>query len=109
MSEINVNQLLTQMKIASAQAQGKAPEAVEQAAGKEVPGFSEMLQQSIDKVSALQGESKRLSEAFELGDKSVSLAEVMIAKEKASVAFQSMVQVRNKLLEAYRDVTSMQL
>ncbi|MGZ5030965.1 MAG: flagellar hook-basal body complex protein FliE, partial [Methylobacter sp.] len=41
------------------------------------------------------------------GDTNVSLAEVMVASQKASVSFQAMLQVRNKLVEAYKDVMNM--
>ncbi len=108
MSEINPNLILNQLKAVSEAAQGKAPAGATEAQG-EVPGFGEMLQKSIDNVNELQGQAKNLTEAFELGDPNVSLAEVMIAKEKSSVAFQAMLQVRNKLLEAYRDISSMQV
>ncbi len=42
-----------------------------------------------------------------MGDQDVSLAEVMIASQKASVSFQAMLQVRNKLVDAYKDVMNM--
>ena len=71
--------------------------------------FSTLLKQSIDKVNELQQTSGDLAKAFEIGDSSVSLAEVMIARQKSSVAFESVLQVRNKLMEAYREVMSMQV
>ena len=71
--------------------------------------FSTLLKQSIDKVNELQQSSGGLAKAFELGDPNVSLAEVMIARQKSSVAFESVLQVRNKLMEAYREVMSMQV
>jgi len=108
MSEINMNELLTQMKsVAAAAATGAQPQALE--AGQQAPNFTEMLKQSVDAVNNLQSEAKNLTQAFELGDKNVSLAEVMIAKEKASVSFQTMLQVRNKLVEAYRDIMNTQV
>lgn len=107
MSEINPSLLLNQLKATSELAQGKAPAGFESASP--VPGFGEMLQKSIDTVNDLQGKAKALTDLQELGDPNVSLAEVMLAKEKASVAFQAMLQVRNKLLEAYRDISSMQV
>ncbi len=48
-----------------------------------------------------------MTEDFESGDANVSLAEVMVASQKASVSFQAMLQVRNKLVEAYKDVMNM--
>jgi flagellar hook-basal body complex protein FliE len=48
-----------------------------------------------------------LSEAFERGDTSVSLAQVMVAGQKSSLAFQALSQVRNHLLTAYEEVMNM--
>jgi flagellar hook-basal body complex protein FliE len=39
----------------------------------------------------------------------VSLAEVMVASQKASLQFQAMTEVRNKLLTAYQEIMSMQV
>jgi flagellar hook-basal body complex protein FliE len=52
-------------------------------------------------------ESKALTTAFEKGDPSVSLAEVMITAQKASLQFTGMTEVRNKLLNAYQEVMNM--
>ncbi len=71
------------------------------------PGFSELFTQAIDQVREAQAESSRLREAYELGTPGVSLTEVMVAAEKSSVAFQAMNQVRNKLVEAYKEIMSM--
>ncbi|MDH5184071.1 MAG: flagellar hook-basal body complex protein FliE [Gammaproteobacteria bacterium] len=107
MSEINVNALLTQMKtMATAAQQGVPPT---QAADAVTPGFGEMLKQSIDSVNELQMASKDATTAFEMGDKNVSLAEVMLAKEKAGVAFQTMLTVRSKLIEAYKEIQNTQV
>ncbi|MFW5446947.1 MAG: flagellar hook-basal body complex protein FliE, partial [Methylophagaceae bacterium] len=49
----------------------------------------------------------KLKTAFEMGDPNVSLADAMIASQKASVAFQATLQVRNKLVQAYEEVMRM--
>ncbi len=48
-----------------------------------------------------------MKQAFELGEGDANLAEVMIAVQKSSVSFEAMVQVRNKLVEAYKEVMNM--
>jgi flagellar hook-basal body complex protein FliE len=58
-------------------------------------------------VNANQKASGDLQKRFEQGDPSVDLPEVMIAMQKSSVSFQAMTQVRNKLVEAYKDVMNM--
>lgn len=109
MSDININEHLAQLRAAAAKAQGKPNEAAEAGAAADVPSFTEMLKDSIDKVNELKTISGDKKKAFELGDPNVSLAEVMIASEKAGIAFQAMVQTRNKLVEAYRDIMNMSM
>jgi flagellar hook-basal body complex protein FliE len=101
MSEVNVNQLLAQMRTMSIEAGGK-PQATDKAGD-----FSAMLKQSIDAVNETQQTSQKLTNDFEIGKSDVSLAEVMIASQKANVSFQAMLQVRNKLVDAYKEVMSM--
>jgi len=48
-----------------------------------------------------------MATAFELGQGGVDLTEVMIASQKASVSFQAMTQVRNKMVQAYQDIMQM--
>ena len=111
MKEINTENLLVQLRANAAMAQSKIPgvQGINEAQGAGGANFSALLKQSIDKVNELQQTSSTLQQAFEVGDSNVSLAEVMIARQKSSVAFQSVVQVRNKLMEAYREVMSMQV
>lgn len=69
--------------------------------------FSDLLQQAVNNVNDLQSTSGELKNAVEMGDRSVSLAEAMIASQKAGVAFEATVQVRNKLVDAYKQIMSM--
>jgi flagellar hook-basal body complex protein FliE len=106
MSEIDVNQLLSQMRAMASQAQGDAlPPAAETNGG----DFGALLKQSIDKVNDLQQEAGDLAKAFELGDPNADLARVMVAMQKANVSFQAMTQVRNRLVSAYQDIMNMQV
>jgi flagellar hook-basal body complex protein FliE len=50
-----------------------------------------------------------MAASFAGGDGNANLHEVMIELQKASVSFQEMVQVRNKLVSAYQDVMNMQV
>lgn len=101
MSDINVNQVLAQMRTMSIEAGAKP------AVSNDSGDFAAMLKQSIDAVNQTQNTANNLSSAFETGQSDVSLAEVMIASQKAQVSFQAMLQVRNKLVDAYKDVMSM--
>jgi flagellar hook-basal body complex protein FliE len=69
--------------------------------------FSSMLTSALNNVNNLAQETGRLRKAAEMGDPNVSLAQVMIASQKSSLAFEATVQVRNKIVEAYKDIMSM--
>lgn len=74
-----------------------------------VPDFQAMLGNAVNGVNATQQHSASLASRFEQGDPTIDLPEVMIAMQKSSVSFQAMTQVRNKLVEAYKDVMNMPL
>ena len=106
MNTIDTNQLLIQLRAAAAQAQNPSTHQVEQ------PGaanFSSLLTQSIEKVNDMQQTAGNMTKAFEMGDPNVTLPEVMIAKSKAGLAFEGMVQVRNKMIDAYQEIMRMQV
>jgi flagellar hook-basal body complex protein FliE len=69
--------------------------------------FADMLGQALDNVNSLQAESRSMQTRFDLGDPTLSLVDVMVAKEKSGIAFEATVQVRNKLLEAYKTIMNM--
>ena len=81
------------------------PAAIQKAAP---PRFDTAMADALKAVSTVQDEAGAASAAFERGD-SHDLAGVMIARQKASIAFEATLQVRNKLLGAYKDVMSMPL
>lgn len=71
--------------------------------------FSVLLKQALENVNGLQKQSSAMATAVEMGDPSVTLAQAMIAGQKASIAFDATVQVRNKLVEAYKEIMAMPL
>lgn len=70
--------------------------------------FLTPLQQGMQEVSRLSKNAEKLANEAAIGG-DVDLHDVMIAGEKASVAMQLTLQVRNKLVEAYQDVMRMQI
>ncbi len=70
-------------------------------------GFGELFNRAIDQVNETQKASANLAKQYEKGAEGVDITDVMIASEKAGVSFQAMMQVRNKLIDAYRDVMNM--
>lgn len=71
--------------------------------------FADALKASLDQVNSAQSSSQELGKKFALGDDSVALSDVMIAMQKASISFQTTIQVRNKLVSAYHDIMNMQI
>lgn len=71
------------------------------------PSFGDLMTQAINKVNDVQKTSSSMADAYEKGVAGVDITDVMIASQKASVSFQAMVQVRNKLVDAYKDVMNM--
>ncbi len=101
MSEMNVNQVLAQMRTMSTEAASKPAEVDNDS------NFAALLKQSIDNVNETQHVAKKMASDFETGESDAGLAEVMVSLQKASVSFQAMVQVRNKLTDAYKEVMNM--
>lgn len=106
MSNVQIQQALAQMRVMAAEARGAAgPETV---SGADRPEFAQMLRQAVDGVNGLQSEATREVDGFLRGD-DVSLVDVMAATQKSRVAFEATKQVRNRLLEAYQEISRMQV
>jgi flagellar hook-basal body complex protein FliE len=68
--------------------------------------FASSLKNAIQGVSGLQDQAGAAADAFERGE-TTDIAAVMLAKQQASIGFETTLQVRNKLLSAYKDIMSM--
>lgn len=108
MSDMQIQQVLNEMRRLSAAAEGNE-NGVQPTAGGAPADFARTLQQSLEQVNAAQQTSAELATAFQLGDPEVSLSQVMLAGQKASLGFEATVQVRNKLLSAYQEIMNMQV
>lgn len=71
------------------------------------PSIGEMMGNAVNQVNDTQMHAGSLSTRYTQGDPNIDLPEVMVAMQKSSVSFQAMSQVRNKLLEAYKDIMNM--
>jgi flagellar hook-basal body complex protein FliE len=69
--------------------------------------FADLLRRAVGDASGLEDESQRLISAFVRGEP-VDLHQVMAATEEASISLELLVEVRNKLTEAYRTVMNLQ-
>ncbi|MCW8883863.1 MAG: flagellar hook-basal body complex protein FliE [Motiliproteus sp.] len=108
---MDIQNVLNQMRVMKSQVQaGVQPAAPLSGLEKnpvEKTEFGDMLKMAVDKVNEQQMSAKKMAEAYERGDPSVDLPQVMIGLQKASVAFEAMTQVRNKLVSAYEDISKM--
>ncbi len=73
----------------------------------EGPSFSDALKNAVNDVQGLQENSEQLISAFVRGEP-VELHQVMAASEEAAISLQFLVEMRNKLTDAYRAVMNMQ-
>jgi len=70
--------------------------------------FKQFLLNSLEQVNQMQAESEAAQEALATG-KTDDISQVMSAVEKADIAFNTLMAVRNKLVEAYQEVLRMQI
>ncbi len=68
--------------------------------------FADTLSDALKSVNESQSKASDLSAQYERGE-TVDIAKVMMARQQASVGFEATLQVRNKLLSAYKDIMSM--
>ncbi|WP_448579894.1 flagellar hook-basal body complex protein FliE [Thermaurantiacus sp.] len=68
--------------------------------------FSSAMGEALKAVNGLQSASDVATTAYERGE-THDIAEVMLARQKASIAFEATLQARNRLLGAYRDILNM--
>jgi flagellar hook-basal body complex protein FliE len=100
---------LAQIQSMATQAAGGANAAAESSGAATAGGFAAALKASIDKINDDQQKAVGESQAFELGANNVSLNDVMVDGQKANIAFQFGLQVRNKLVSAYTDLMQIQV
>jgi len=70
--------------------------------------FSDVLHNTIQDINKLQNDADTAISKVQVHDTG-SIHEAMIALEKASISFQTMMQVRNKIIDAYQEVMRMQV
>ena len=106
-----VDSLLAEMRAAMVAAQGGGVGRINDSAvaGSGGADFASLLKSSLDGVAQAQNQATTMQNAFVLGDDKVSLSDTMIAMQKANIALQTTVQVRNKVVAAYNDIMNMQV
>jgi len=104
MNEISPQQLLTQIRSMNAELQAPLPGA---AKAPDQSGFGDLFKDAIQQVNETQMIAGGMKRDFETGTSDASLAEVMIASQKADLSFRAMTEVRNKLVNAYQEIMNM--
>jgi flagellar hook-basal body complex protein FliE len=104
MNEISPQQLLQQIRSLNAEMQSGA---ANRPAETTKDSFGALLKQTLDAVNETQQQSATMKAGFESGTGSASLAQVMVASQKADLSFRAMTEVRNKLVTAYQEIMNM--
>lgn len=102
MNQINATDLLSQIRTL-----GRELQPTQQPAQAPTSNFGAMLETTLKAVNDVQQHSSELKTGFENGTSDKSLAEVMIAAQKADLSFRAVTEVRNKLVTAYQDIMNM--
>jgi flagellar hook-basal body complex protein FliE len=79
-----------------------------QAQGHGGPGFTQLLNEQIEKVNQLQQDANAAIEDLATGGRD-DLESVLIATQKADMAFKLLLQVRNKVMDAFEEVKQMRV
>jgi flagellar hook-basal body complex protein FliE len=80
-----------------------APKAPAAPAGSPATSFKDVLMKNIEQVNRLQQDAEMAIEDLVSGKRD-DMDAVLMAKQKADIAFQMLLQVRNKLMDAYDEV-----
>ena len=102
-----MNQVLSQIRQLRSEIGTQAPLGVASPQANDKPSFGDALMASVNKVNEMQQTAGQLAASFERGDSETDIANVMVAMQKASIGFQAMTQVRNRMVSAYQDIMNM--
>ncbi len=65
------------------------------------------VKNSVSHVNQSQAEAETLKNSYITGDGNVSMSQVIVATHKSQLAFEGLISVRNKILEAYKEIMNM--
>ena len=107
MYTINAEQLLSQMRAMRSEMSALTPAASPEANEASKAGLQDSLMDAMRSVNEAQMASKELKAGYAAETNDASLAEVMVAAQKADLSFRAMTEVRNKLVTAYQEIMNM--
>lgn len=124
MSEMQINQVLAQIRALSHEVRPPAPNAGAASAPVTAPGaagaagdsaapggsvFATLLKRGIDQVNQSELRANDLATQFQRGTPGVDLPQVMIEMQKATVSLRALTEVRNRMVSVYQDIMNMQM
>ena len=114
MSSLEIDRVLAQIRSISQATKPGGAAGIGGAPGSGAPagadnGFAKILKQGLDSVNQVQNKANTLATQFERGVPGVELPQVMIEMQKANVSFRALAEVRNKFVDAYREIMNMPL
>jgi flagellar hook-basal body complex protein FliE len=113
MSNLEIDRVLAQIRSMSQAVKGPGAAGAGVPGAKGVPGvdngFAKLLKQGLESVNSTQTKAADLANKFERGVPGVELPQVMLEMQKANVSFRALTEVRNKFVEAYREIMNMPL
>jgi flagellar hook-basal body complex protein FliE len=115
MGQIEIDRVLSQIRNIAAASRGGgiagmgAVNGAGPAGASATSGFANVLKAGLEKVNATQASANTLATQFEKGVPGVELPQVMLEMQKANVSFRALAEVRNKFVDAYREIMNMPL
>lgn len=88
---------------------GRAVEGAAGASAAEPTDFRSEMAQALRTVSAAQSNASRMQREVQMENPTVSLEETMVAMQRSQLGFQAVLQVRNRLVQAYSEIMNMQV
>lgn len=107
MSVPALNSLAQQMQVMSDMAAGNLGAASAPAPNAEGVDFQSILTNAVREVNQAQNSAQAKVQQFATGESNMTLEEVMVSLQKANLSLQGMIAVRNRLVEAYKDITNL--
>ena len=107
MNTPNVDSMVTRMQALAAAASGKPVTTDTQDPNR--VDFSAVLKNAIENVNTAQNSAQAKAQSFTLGASDTSLEDVIVSLQKANLSLQGLIAVRNRLVDAYKEVTNLQV
>jgi flagellar hook-basal body complex protein FliE len=104
----DIEAMLSKIRALSGSAKAFSTSSV--ASAEKASPFQEVMsiaKNAIQSVSQSQDKTDAMKSAYLMGDKNVSISQVMISSIKSKVAFEGLLAVRNKLIESYKEIMNM--